>query len=103
MINTYIYSCLVHTKKHLTKQTECKQVHNYSTRSNHCIYRSQCRLSKTLHSYNTIGIRIFNKLPSAAHNVDIERFKKVMNLWLLTNPMYELREVFDANLDDLLF
>jgi hypothetical protein len=40
---------------------------------------------------------MFNKLPCNARNVSDEKCSKVIYNWLVVNPMYNIKEFFEAS------
>ena len=86
VINQYIYDCLVHLKIDLNNHNSHFQHHNYPTRHNYFIVTPNVRLTKTKQWLNIIALDMFNRLPKAAHSVDLTRFKVVLKQWLLQNP-----------------
>ena len=96
VINQYIYDCLVHVKIDLNNHNSHFQHHNYPTRHNYFIVTPNVRLTKTKQWFNIIALDMFNRLPKAAHSVDLTRFKVVLKQWLLQNPFYNISEFFDS-------
>ena len=83
VINEYIYDCLVHIKIDLNNHNSHFQHHNYPTRHNYFIVTPNVRLTKTKQLFNSIALDMFNRLPKAAHSVDLTRFKVVLTLCCL--------------------
>ena len=41
---------------------------------------------------------MFNRLPKAAHSVDLTGFKVVLKQWLIQNTFYRISEFFDSQI-----
>jgi hypothetical protein len=95
VINLYIYSVLLYTKKNLTVHQLRKDIHSYNTRSNRTIDTPFCRLSKTQNSYENVGLKLFNKLPQEWIEAPAGLFKQRVYSWLLKNPFYSLNEFLE--------
>lgn len=94
VVNLYIYSVLLYTKNNLPYLHQRRDIHLHNTRSSNKLNLPYCRLSTSLNSYKSIGMRIYNKLPSSMVNTPLEQFKNNMFDWLVSRPFYSLQEFF---------
>ena len=94
VINMYILRCLLNIKTNFNHYASASTVHNYSTRNNYQLIEPQVRLSKSKNWYNSIAIALFNRLPQETFNLTCNKFKKIAQKWLVTNPFYSIDEYF---------
>jgi hypothetical protein len=93
----YIFQCLLYVKKNLTSFRLISDVHSYNTR--HCtdIMRDYCSYSKTLHSFKSISVRLFNKLSEDVRNLNDSKFRIVIKEFLTSNCFYSVEEYLSYN------
>jgi len=103
VVNMYIFVSLVYVKKNVDKLILSNQIHNHFTRSSHHIFVERSRLSKTQNSFKILSIKLFNKLPLVAKNVNNNKFVKIIQDWLVENPLYSVSEFLDVTFDDKMF
>jgi len=97
VINLYIYTVLCFTKQHLHEFRYRKDFHPYITRNSNQIQIPYCRLTKTLKSYEILGLRIYNRLPSNITSLNGNAFKNRQYNWLLATPFYSVDEFLGHN------
>ena len=99
VINLYIYTVLVYVKNNISNLQLRQDVHTYNTRINKNINIPYQRLSKSINSYETLGLKLYNKLPATLTNEHMDRFKSKLCNWLVTTPFYSLQEFFDCTIE----
>jgi hypothetical protein len=52
------------------------------------------RLSKSLNSYEVLGLKMFNKLPTELTELPSNEFKSKLYTCLVNNPFYSVLEFF---------
>lgn len=96
VINLYIYTVLIYTKENLNSQLLRQDIHNYNTRNSNKIDIPYQRLSKSLNSYELLGLKMFNKLTPEVTELPNHIFKNKLYSWLLMNPFYSVSEFFEC-------
>ena len=71
----YIHSLLVHVKENLMHYHLRSDMHQYQTRSKDTLDTPCVLLSKSINSYNYLGIKLLNELPSQAKQCPTRSFK----------------------------
>lgn len=99
VINLYIYYVLIHTKNKILDLKCRNQMHLHNTRNSSNLFIPYYRLSKSLNSYEVIGHKLFNKLPSNLQNLPNPKFKQSLYNWLLHNPFYKVDEFIESNVN----
>jgi hypothetical protein len=72
-----------------------KDTHSHNTRNQNRIDVSYQRLTKSLESYEILGLRLLNKLPYNMINEPINKFKTQLHNWLVSTPFYTVQEFFE--------
>lgn len=96
VINLYIYHVLVYTKNRLPDYYCRKDVHTHNTRNSKRIDVPFQRLSKSLNSFEILGLKMINKLPIKFIELPIKRFKNELYSWLTKTPFYSVTEFFEC-------
>lgn len=99
VINLYIYHLLTYTKLHITDFNDRQSIHHHNTRGKNKIDLPHHRLAKTGNSFKFNCIKFFNRLPSTARQVSMNKFRSTLREWLIANPFYSIEEFLECNLD----
>lgn len=95
--NMYVFACPVKVKLGLHDFVLRNSFHAHNTRNNKQLDLPYARLGKTKSWCRIVGIRLFNKLPPAAHTVTFIKFKKCLFEWLCTRSYYTINEFLLEN------
>jgi len=91
----YIYTVLVHMRsQNLELQAD---IHSYNTRTAQLVRLPSVRLSKSLHHFQYVGIKLLNKLPPVYCEFPVNRFKTELKQLLIDKEFYDLSEFFEHN------
>lgn len=96
VVNLYIYTVLLYTKNNLSEHPLRQDVHTHNTRNNRNMDIPFCRLSKSLNSYEVVGMKMFNKLPLEWIEAPFNLFKQRLYDWLVNTPFYSVGEFFEC-------
>ena len=99
----FILNSLVYVKEHLPSLSLRNSIHCHNTRNNKQIDVNYARLTKTQKSFSFMGVKFFNKLPSAAKTVSMTRFKGVLEKWLKSKAFYSIAEMEEADWMNIVF
>lgn len=103
VINLYIFEIVKYMINDLPNLTLRSNVHSYKTRNMNCVNYEYCRLSKSLRSHSSVGLRIFNKVSSLINiSCGRNRLDKFYD-WLQLNPFYSLDEFMLTKVCDMNF
>lgn len=100
---TYMFLFEVHTKSNCHDLILNSQVHGHETRNKNQINAPFLRLHKTRSSYESIDIKLFNKLPPSAHLVAMDVLKHVLYNWLVLRPFYNINGFVLSDIETLHF
>lgn len=96
VVNLYIFHVLLYTKNNLSAHQLRQDIHNYNTRNSSCINIPYNRLSKSQKSYEVLGLKMFNRLPSNIRQLPLDIFKTELYRSLVKKPFYSVQEFFEA-------
>lgn len=99
VVNLYIYTVLLYVKENHHNLQLRHDIHSYNTRGMNQINIPHQRLSKSLNSYDVLGLKLYNKLPDTLTSDPVNRFKIRLFNWLIVNPFYSLAEFFENAVD----
>lgn len=97
----FVLYAVLNVKSKLDVLTVRSDVHQHDTRFKHQINVPFCRLSKVANYYETIGIKLFNRLPDRLRKVrTLPIFKSMLTNGLLRHPLYSLDEFFNLTVTE---
>lgn len=97
VISLYIYHCICRIKNSEGVLTKINHVHEYYTRGNNKIFLPRSRLQKSISCFPVTGIRFYNMLPLCIRSLPNPKFQRVAKNWLVSNPMYSVKEYFELD------
>lgn len=98
VVNLYIFDVLTYVKKNVSSLPQRNVIHNHLTRNRIKIDLPRCRLSKTMNYHRFLGIKCYNKLPSAWQFLSYKKFADTLLDWLSKNPFYSIDEYFECEI-----
>ena len=93
----YVLLSLLYVKNNLTAFSTRREMHNLSIRGASSINVPYRRLSKTKDCFPVLAMKMFNTLPESVRSLEFGSFKTKLKSWLLSCPLYSLREFFEAD------
>jgi hypothetical protein len=96
VISLYVLEVLCYMKKYRGDISENSVIHEHNTRRKSDLHVQSCRTSLFQKSVLNTGIKLYNHLPSGLKKLDdYKKFRNKLKLFLLTKPLYTLKEYFD--------
>lgn len=92
----FIFQCLIYVKNNISNFSQNSDVHNYNTRKCDHLRTDYCAYSKTLNSFNSISVKLHNKLPSKIKNLDMKCYKQHLRKYLIQNCFYSVNEFLNS-------
>lgn len=99
IINLYIFTILMYTKKNINTFITRNNIHEHNTRQGHLIDIPQYRLTKTGKCFKVLCVKFFNKLPETARLANFDSFKVSVYNWLIQNPFYSIDEFLETSIN----
>lgn len=88
----FILACICHVQEDLGRYTTHSSVHNYPTRGRDQLILPKHRLCRTQNTFNFIGVKAYNALPSDFKDEKPVIFKRRLKSFLLENVCYSVGE-----------
>lgn len=98
VINLYILDVLIYVKKNVFNFNQRNMIHDHCTRNRTSLELPRCRLSKTMSYHTYLGIKFYNRLPSAWQRLTFKKFSEALYEWLSKNPFYSIDEFLDCDI-----
>jgi hypothetical protein len=97
VIPLYVLEVLCYVKKYRGGISENAVIHEHDTRRKTDLHIQSCKTSLFQKSVINIRIKLFNDVPSELKQLDdFKQFRKKLKLFLLTTPLYTLKEYLDS-------
>lgn len=96
VINLYIYNVLLYVKGNISNLALRESIHSHETRNRKCIDIPFQRLTKTQKNYETLGLKMYNKLNQQLQELPVNIFKAKLYEFLVNNPFYSITEFFEG-------
>jgi hypothetical protein len=91
----YVIDLAVFVKSNQQDFATRSATHDHNTRYAMNLDVPRCRLTKTLKSFPTQAIKVFNALPNRLKELPDRKFKKLLHERLIQSPLYNLNEFFE--------
>lgn len=93
-----LYSC-IYLFSHLNDYQLNSDIHKYNTRSKGNLFSNFVKTSSYKNSFLSLGIKFFNKLPTALRNIDVlSHFKAQLEALLIKAEPYSVTEFLNCDL-----
>ena len=97
----YIYKNLLYVHENFHEFKTRLTVHEHNTRGKFNLDTPHVRLAKSVNSNKFQQLKLYNNLPMNTRNLEIQKFKNTLKIWLKGKAFYSVSEYFDVSKSDL--